>query len=84
VHEHTQPNAAFILNRLTLCHTLEKIMKKLVLAATVSLAATSAFAGGMAEPVMEPAVVEAQTSSSSGGIVVALLLLLVIAAAASN
>ncbi len=59
-------------------------MKKLVLAATISLASTSAFAGGLAEPVMEPAVVETQTSSSSGGIVVALLLLLVIAAAASN
>jgi hypothetical protein len=64
--------------------TLEKIMKKLVLAATISLAATTAFAGGMEEPIMEPAVVETQTSSSSGGVVVALLLLLVIAAAASN
>ncbi len=59
-------------------------MKKLVLAATVSLAATTAFAGGMEEPIMEPAIVETQTSSSSGGVVVALLLLLVIAAAASN
>ena len=63
-------------------------MKKLVLAATVSLADTTAFAGGMGEPIMEPqmepAIVETQTSSSSGGVVVALLLLLVIAAAASN
>jgi FtsH-binding integral membrane protein len=64
--------------------TLEKIMKKLVLAATVSLAATTAFAGGMAEPIMDAPVVAAETSSSSGGVVVALLLLLVIAAAASN
>jgi hypothetical protein len=64
--------------------TLEKIMKKLVLAATVSLAATTAFAGGMADPVMEEAPIVETTSSSSGGVVVALLLLLVIAAAASN
>ncbi|WP_211246279.1 hypothetical protein, partial [Cereibacter changlensis] len=42
----------------------------------LSVAATSAFAGGMVEPIMEPAVVEAQTSSSAGGIVVPLLLLL--------
>ncbi|MBC2836071.1 hypothetical protein [Paragemmobacter straminiformis] len=59
-------------------------MKKLALVAALSLAATSAFAGGMAEPTMEPAVVEANTSSSAGGIVVPLLLLLVVAAAASN
>ncbi len=59
-------------------------MKKLALVAALSLAATSAFAGGVAEPVMEPAVVEANTSSSAGGIVVPLLLLLVVAAAASN
>lgn len=59
-------------------------MKKLALAAVLSVAATTAFAGGMAEPVMDPAVVEATTSSSAGGIVVPLLLLLLIAAAASS
>lgn len=64
-------------------------MKKVALAAALSLAATQTFAGGMATPVIEeptmaPAVVEAQTSSSAGGIVVPLLLLLVIAAAAAN
>lgn len=59
-------------------------MKKLALAAALATVATSSFAGGMAEPVMEPAVVEAKTSSSAGGIIVPLLLLLVIAAAASN
>ncbi len=59
-------------------------MKKFVLAAALSVAATSVFAGGLAEPVMEPEVVEAATSSSAGGIIVPLLLLLVIAAAASN
>ena len=44
---------------------------------------TTAFAGGMAEPVMEPMVVETE-SGSSGGIVVPLLLLAVIAAIASS
>lgn len=59
-------------------------MKKLALAAAVSLAASTAFAGGLAEPVMEPEVV-VQKSSSSGGILVPLLLLLVVGAAiASN
>ena len=58
-------------------------MKKFALAAALSVAATTAFAGGMSEPVMEPEVVEAATSSSSGGIIVPLLLLLVIAAAVS-
>ena len=56
---------------------LEVTMKKIALAAALSVAATTAFAGGMAEPVMEPEVVAAETSSSAGGIVVPLLLLLV-------
>ncbi len=59
-------------------------MKKLALAAVLSVAATTAFAGGMVEPIMEPEVVEAATSSSAGGIIIPLLLLIVIAAAASN
>ncbi|MDH2326870.1 hypothetical protein [Falsirhodobacter xinxiangensis] len=64
-------------------------MKKFALAAALSVAATSAFAGGMAEPVIEqpvmaPAVVEEDTSSSAGGVVVPLLLLLVVAAAAAS
>jgi FtsH-binding integral membrane protein len=63
---------------------LENTMKKIALAAALSLAATASFAGGLSEPVMEAPVVEAATSSSSGGILVPLLLLLVIAAAASN
>ena len=56
-------------------------MKKLALAAALTVAANGVFAGGMAEPVMEPVVVEEQTSSSNGGIVVPLLLLLLVAAA---
>jgi hypothetical protein len=59
-------------------------MKKLALAAAMTAIATASFAGGMAEPVMEPEVVEAATSSSAGGIVVPLLLLLVIAAVAAS
>jgi hypothetical protein len=59
-------------------------MKKLILAATIAVTASGAFAGGMAEPVMEPEVVEAATSSSAQGILVPLLLLLVIAAAVSS
>lgn len=45
-------------------------MKKLALAAALTAVATASFAGGLAEPVMEPEVVEATTSSSAGGIVV--------------
>ena len=61
-------------------------MKKIVLAAALSLAATSAFAGGLAEPEVDPGVIEDTTtkSSSAGGIVVPLLVLLLVAAAASN
>ena len=62
-------------------------MKKIALAAALSLAASTAFAGGMATPVMEPTPVVTtvtQTSSSAGGLVVPLLLLLVLAAAASS
>ncbi len=63
-------------------------MKTLTLVAALTLAGTTAFAGGMSDPIrepaMEPAVVEQQTSSSAGGIIVPLLLLLVVAAAASN
>ena len=52
-------------------------MKKIALAAALTLAGTSAFAGGLVEPVTEPEVVEEQASSSSaGGIIVPLLVLL--------
>jgi hypothetical protein len=47
---------------------LEDIMKKLALAAALSVAATGAFAGGMVEPVIEPVVIVEDTSSSAGGI----------------
>lgn len=59
-------------------------MKKFALAAALSFAASSAFAGGMVEPAMEPEIIETTTSSSASGVIVPLLLLLVIAAAAAN
>jgi hypothetical protein len=71
----------------TRCIKLETKMKKIALAAALSVAASTAFAGGMATPVMEEAPIVAetvQTSSSNGGLLIPLLLLLVLAAAASN
>ena len=59
-------------------------MKKIALAAALSLAASTAYAGGVAEPVMTETVVEKPASSSKGGLLIPLLLLLVLAAAASN
>jgi hypothetical protein len=64
---------------------LEDTMKKLALAAALSVAASTAFAGGLDLPIIEPEViVETTTSSSAGGIVPLLLLIAVIAAAASS
>ncbi len=61
-------------------------MKKLVLAAALTGAASTAFAGGMSEPIpdMPVGVVKEETSSSAAGIIVPLLLLVLVAAAASN
>lgn len=74
-------------NALSLMQPLfgEITMKKLAgLALVASLTASTAFAGGVAEPVMEPEVVAAATSSSAAGVIVPLLLLLVVAAALSS
>jgi len=62
-------------------------MKKLVLAAALTVAASAAFAGGMDAPVMEvPVMVEESNGSSAGGMLVPLLLLVLVAGAvaASN
>ena len=65
-------------------------MKKIALAAALSLAATSAFAGShgttskMAEPVIEPAVVVEDTRASSAGVIVPIMLLLLVAAAVAS
>ncbi|SFB11555.1 hypothetical protein SAMN05421688_2987 [Poseidonocella pacifica] len=60
-------------------------MKKLALAAALSVAGTHAFAGSMAEPVMEaPVIVEETEASSSGaGLIVPLILIALVAAAVS-
>ena len=59
-------------------------MKKIALAAALSLAASSAFAGGLAQPVMEPAPVVEKSAASSGGFLIPLLLLVLVAAAISS
>ncbi|NHQ73185.1 hypothetical protein HAT86_01740 [Roseovarius gahaiensis] len=58
-------------------------MKKLVLAAALTAAASTAFAGNMEEPVMEAPVVveETNASSSAAGVWVPLVVLAIIAAA---
>ncbi|MBQ0750929.1 MAG: hypothetical protein KBT70_12075 [Roseovarius sp.] len=57
-------------------------MKKLVLAAALSAAASTAFAGNLSEPVMEAPVVVEETaaSSSAAGVWVPLVLLAIVAA----
>jgi hypothetical protein len=60
---------------------LEDTMKKLALAAALSIVATGAFAGGVAETAVAPVVIAEDTSSSAGGILVPLLALILIAAA---
>lgn len=62
-------------------HILEDIMKKLALAAALSLVATGAIAGGVAGSAVEPVVIAEDTSSSAGGILVPVLALILIAAA---
>ncbi|MDB4053644.1 hypothetical protein N9499_06895 [Octadecabacter sp.] len=62
-------------------------MKKFALAAAFGVAASTAFAGNMSEPVMEIApvvVMEEAASSSAGGLIIPLILLALIAAAVSN
>ena len=57
-------------------------MKKIALAAALSVSASTAFAGNMDAPVMEaPVIVEEAAAGSSAGIVVPLLILAVVAAA---
>jgi len=59
-------------------------MKKIALAAVITMTATAAFAGGMAEPMIEPEIIETATSSSAGGLIIPLLLLAVLVAAAGS
>lgn len=65
---------------------LEVNMKKLVLAAALSAAASTAFAGNLSEPVVEAPVIVEETQSSSSGILLPLILLVLVgvAVAANN
>lgn len=66
-------------------NTGDYTMKNIVLAAAFTAAASTAFAGGMSQPVMEmePVVImeEAAGSSSSAGLIIPLILIALIAAA---
>ena len=61
-------------------------MKKIALAAALSVAATAAFAGNVepvaVEPAPAPVVIEEDTSSSATGIIVPILAVILLAAAA--
>jgi len=61
-------------------------MKKIALAAALSIMASATLAGGLSEPVVEPVVAPVQVeeaTSSAGGILVPLLALIIVAAVAS-
>lgn len=59
-------------------------MKKLALAAVLTAAATTAFAGNPAPAPVEPVVIVEDTSSSSAGIIVPILAVILLAAAAAS
>ncbi len=59
-------------------------MKKLVLAAAMTVAASSAFAGSLADPIIEAPVIVEEATSSSAGILVPLMLLVLVAAAVAS
>jgi|TARA_B110000908_G_C10155056_1_gene403228 hypothetical protein len=56
-------------------------MKKFVLAAALTVVASSAFAGSLADPIIEAPVIVEEASSSSAGVLVPILLLVLVAAA---
>ncbi len=56
-------------------------MKKLVLAAALTAAASTAYAGNLEEPVVEAPVVVEETQGSSQGILLPLILLVLVGAA---
>lgn len=58
-------------------------MKKLVLAAAFTAAASTAFAGTIEEPIVEAPVIVEEAEGSSSGILVPILLLIVAAVALS-
>lgn len=56
-------------------------MKKLVLAAALTAAASTAHAGSLADPVIEAPVIIEEATGSSGGVLLPLILLVLVAAA---
>mgnify|MGYP000889022335 CR=1 FL=1 len=62
------------------------MFKSIILGAVAAVAATAAFAGGMAVPIMTETDMaeEAATSSSSAGLIIPLILIALIAAALSR
>ncbi|MEM1429778.1 MAG: hypothetical protein AAGG09_09995 [Pseudomonadota bacterium] len=59
-------------------------MKKVALAVALSAAASTGFAGGLAEPVVEPEIIVEDTGTAGGWVVPLLLLVLVGAAVAAS
>ncbi|MEM9797697.1 MAG: hypothetical protein AAF919_14490 [Pseudomonadota bacterium] len=59
-------------------------MKKIALAAALSMAATTAFAGNPEPAPIDPVVIVEDTSSSSAGVVVPIIALILLAAAAAS
>ena len=59
-------------------------MKKLFLAAAMTVAASSAFAGSLADPIIEAPVVVEEATSSSAGVLVPILILVLVAAALAD
>ncbi len=58
-------------------------MKKFALATAFTLAASTAFAGNLSDPIIEEPVIVEETSSSAGGILVPLLFIVFAAAVSS-
>lgn len=58
-------------------------MKKVALAVALSAAASTAFAGGLDEPVVEPEIIVEDTGTA-GGIIVPLMLLVLLGVAISQ
>ncbi|WP_172327731.1 hypothetical protein [Mangrovicoccus sp. HB161399] len=59
-------------------------MKKFALAATLAVAASASFAGGLEEPIVEPEVIVEETSGTGAAWIIPVLLLAVVAAVAVN
>jgi len=59
-------------------------MKKFALAAMLSVAASAGLAGGLEEPIVEPVIIEEDTSGSNAAWVIPVILLALIGAAAAS